>query len=74
MRVTLSWRTKMSEDFERILVIKPHLPASISHRSNVREQYGISNEQLDRLIESGEALDHNGKAVCFDLPISEAYA
>ena len=74
MRVTLSWRTKMSEDFERILVIKPHLPASISHRSNVREQYGISNEQLDKLIESGDALEYNGKTVCFDLPISEAYA
>jgi hypothetical protein len=40
----------------------------------VREQYGISNEQLDKLIESGDALDHNGKAVCFDLPIPEAYA
>ena len=63
----------MSEDFERILVIKPHLTASISRRSNVREQYGISNEQLDRLIESGDALNYNGKAVCFDLPIPEAY-
>ena len=63
----------MSEDFGRRLGSKPQLPASISHRRNVREQYGISNEQLDRLIESGDALDHNGKAVCFDLPIPEAY-
>lgn len=63
----------MSEDFERILVIKPHLPASISHRSNVREKYGISDEQLDILIESGDALDFDGKIVCFDLPIPEAY-
>lgn len=74
MRATLLWRTKMSEDFERILVITPHHPASISHRSNVREQYSISNEQLDKLIESGDAIDYNGKAVCFDLPIPEAYA
>lgn len=64
----------MSEDFERILVITPYRPASISHRSNVREQYGITNEQLDKLIESGDAIDYNGKAVCFDLPIPEAYA
>lgn len=63
----------MSESYERILVIKPYHQAELSHRGTVREKYGISNEQLDSLIESGDALDFDGKTVCFDLPIPEAY-
>lgn len=63
----------MSENFERILVIKPYHQAELSHRGTVREKYGISDEQLDSLIESGDALDFDGKIVCFDLPIPEAY-
>lgn len=63
----------MSEDFERILVIKPYHPAAISHRGQVREAYGITDEQLDNLIETGDGLDVDGKVVCFDLPIPEAY-
>lgn len=63
----------MSESFERILVTRPYHQAELSHRGNVREKYGISDEQLDNLIESGDALDFDGKIVCFDLPIPEAY-
>lgn len=63
----------MSESYERILVIKPYHQAELSHRGTVREKYGISDEQLDSLIESGDALDFDGKIVCFDLPIPEAY-
>lgn len=63
----------MSESYERILVIKPYHQAELSHRGTVREKYGISDEQLDNLIESGDALDFDGKIVCFDLPIPEAY-
>lgn len=63
----------MSESFERILVIRPYHQAELSHRGSVREKYGISDEQLDILIESGDALDFDGKVVCFDLPIPEAY-
>lgn len=63
----------MSENYERILVIKPYHQAELSHRGTVREKYGISDEQLDSLIESGDALDFDGKIVCFDLPIPEAY-
>lgn len=63
----------MSENYERILVIKPYHQAELSHRGTVREKYGISDEQLDSLIESGDALDFDGKTVCFDLPIPEAY-
>ena len=63
----------MSENYERILVIKPYHQAELSHRGTVREKYGISNEQLDNLIESGDALDFDGKIVCFDIPIPEAY-
>lgn len=63
----------MSESYERILVIKPYHQAELSHRGTVREKYGISDEQLDSLIESGDALDFDGKIVCFDIPIPEAY-
>ena len=63
----------MSENYERILVIKPYHQAELSHRGTVREKYGISDEQLDNLIESGDALDFDGKIVCFDIPIPEAY-
>lgn len=63
-----------NKDIERILVIRPYHPASLSHRGKVRETFGISDDQLDNLIDTGNGMeDENGKTACFDYPIPEAY-
>lgn len=62
------------KDVERILVIRPYHPTSISYRGRVRETFSISDDQLDSLIETGNGMeDKDGKIVCFDYPIPEAY-
>lgn len=58
---------------ERIFVIAPYVKGEISYRDRVLEKYSITSEKLDELIETGDAVDCNGKQICFDIPIPEAY-
>lgn len=59
---------------ERILVIKKRQsPAHIMQKSSVLSTYKITENKLNSLIETGDALDVDGKPVCFDIPIKEAY-
>lgn len=61
-------------DIERILVIKKRQsPARVMHKNQIVEQYKITEEKLNSLIETGDALEVEGKSVFFDIPIKEAY-
>lgn len=58
---------------DRILVIAPRVKGELSYRDKVTAKYKISNEELDRLIDTGDAIMFNNKQICFDIPILEAY-
>lgn len=61
-------------NYDRILVIKPwKSPAQLDHRGSVLEKYHLTNEQLDRLIETGGEHIYEGKKMYFDLPDARAY-
>lgn len=58
---------------ERILVIRKRQPARIMQKSNVLNEFNLTEEKLNYLIETGNALMVDEKQICFDIPMKEAY-
>lgn len=53
---------------DRVLIITPHNKCKVSHRADVLKMFNITNEALDKLLETGEAIMFEDEQVCFDVP------
>lgn len=52
---------------KRIMVIKPfQKKCEFYTYDGIKEKYGLDPMEVDRLVESGEPIDIDGKPVCFD--------
>ena len=59
---------------KRVLVIERHEDARVYVREDVRKKFNLSDEALQKLIDSGDEYEYEGRKVCFDIPDERAYS
>lgn len=58
---------------ERVLIIERNHDAKLAIRDDVAKKFGIDDNKLQRLIDSGDEYEYEGKKYCFDIPDERAY-
>ena len=59
---------------DRILVIERNHDAKLIIREDASRKYGLNDNKLKQLIDSGDEYEYEGRKYCFDIPDERAYS